>query len=173
VLFLVDPLQFKSVGRKILLKNNLDYDLAYVQDPVEVLTGLVEDYIYKEAGGMSRIPTAVVLTKTDLLEALRSDGEYIRDNSHMFTNFTHKGVLDIQAIENINGEVDEFIETVDPNFRNALKRRFRELGFFAVSALGAHPDVIRQRVSAFAPVRVDEPFLWILYKLGFLEGKKE
>jgi hypothetical protein len=173
VLFLVDPLQFKSVGRKILLKNHLDYDLGYVQDPVEVLTGLVEDYIYKEAGGMSRIPTAVVLTKTDLLEALRSDGEYIRDNSHMFTNFTHKGVLNINAIENINGEVDEFIEAVDPNFRNALKRRFRELGFFAVSSLGAHPDVIRQRVSAFAPVRVDEPFLWILYKLGFLEGIKE
>jgi GTPase SAR1 family protein len=172
ILFLVDPLQFKSVGRKILLKNNLDYDLAHAEDPIDVLSGLVEDYIYKQSNSVSQIPTVMVLTKTDLLEALRNDGEYIRDNSNIFKDYIHKGFLNLTEFENIDGEVDEFIEAVDPNFRNALKRRFARLGFFAVSALGAHPDVIRQRVAAFAPVRVDEPFLWILYKLGYIEGRK-
>lgn len=172
ILFLVDPLQFKSVGRKIMLKNNLDYDLGYAEDPVDVLSGLVEDYIYKQSNSVSQIPTAVVLTKTDLLEALKGDGEYIRDNGNMFKNFTQKGFFNLTEFENINGEVDEFIELVDPNFRNALKRRFGQLGFFAVSALGAHPDVIQQRVASFAPVRVDEPFLWLLYKLGYIEGRK-
>ncbi|MDR1663597.1 MAG: hypothetical protein LBR83_01565 [Clostridiales bacterium] len=172
VLFLVDPLQFKSVGRKIMLKNGLDYDNTFSEEPVDVLSSLVEDYIYKQSNGVSNIPTAVVLTKTDLLEALRHDGEYIRPNGNMFSHFIHKGFFDLSEFENINGEVDEFIEQIDPNFRNAMKRRFSQLGFFAVSALGAHPDVIRQRVSSFAPLRVDEPFLWLLYKLGYIEGRK-
>ncbi|MCL2204454.1 MAG: hypothetical protein FWB88_11020 [Defluviitaleaceae bacterium] len=170
VLFLVDPMQFRTIGKKIVLMNNLDYDPATTDEPVEVLTGLVENYIYKQASGISQIPTAVVLTKTDLLQPVQAEGEYIRADSHFFSNYTHKGYFDLDAFAQIHAEVDDFLNMVDPNFRNALKRRFAQLGFFAVSALGAHPDTIRQRVASFAPVRVDEPFLWLLYKLGYISG---
>jgi len=169
ILFLVDPLQFRSVGRKILLKNNLDYELRFSDEPTDVLSGLVEDYIYKQGGGVSDIPTAVVLTKTDLLEALQADGEYIHKDSHFFANYTHKGFFNMLEFYNIDGETDEFIGDVDPNFRNALKRRFSDLGFFAVSALGTQPD--GQRVASFTPIRVDEPFLWLLFRLGYIEGR--
>lgn len=168
ILFLVDPLQFKSIGRKIMIKNGMDYDTQFTDEPAEVLSGLVEDYIYKQGGGVSDIPTAVILTKTDLLEALQADGEYIRYDSHMFMNYTHKDYFDVLEFYNIDGETDEFIASIDPNFRNALKRRFYNLGFFAVSALGSKPD--GQRVASFAPMRVDEPLLWILYRLGYIEG---
>jgi len=168
VLFLVDPLQFKALGRKIQLKNDIS-DIRFVDEPAEVLSGLVEDYIYKQGGGVSDIPTAVLLTKTDLLETLKDDDEYIRNNSCFFTNYTHKAFFNLGEFDNINDEVSEFIASVDPNFRNALLRRFYNLGFFAVSALGSQPD--GQRIASFAPVRVDEPFLWILYKLGYIEGR--
>jgi len=168
ILFLVDPLQFRAIGRKIQLKNDMDYDLRFADEPTEVLSGLVEDYIYKQGGGVSDIPTAVVLTKTDLLEALQDDGDYVRKNGHIFTNYTHKGHFNLAEFYNVDGETDEFITAVDPNFRNALKRRFYNLGFFAVSALGSRPD--GRRVASFAPKRVDEPFLWILHQLGYIEG---
>jgi len=168
ILFLVDPLQFKSIGRKIQLKNNIS-EIRSADEPTEVLSGLVEDYIYKQGGGVSDIPTAVLLTKTDLLEALKDDGEYIRECSCFFTCYTHKGFFNLGEFDNINDEASEFIATVDPNFRNALLRRFYNLGFFAVSALGSQPE--GQRVASFAPVRVDEPFLWVLYKLGYIEGR--
>lgn len=172
LMFMVDPLQFQALGRKIQLKNQLDYELHGAEEPVDVLGGLVDNYISKEAGSVSMIPTAVVLTKTDLLEALKGDGEYISPSSHMFTNHIHRGFFDLAAFENINGEVDEFIGLVDPNFRNALRRRFGELGFFAVSALGSCPDAQTRRVASFSPVRVEEPFLWLLYKLGYIEGRQ-
>jgi len=171
ILFLVDPLQFRVIGRKIQLKNNLDYDLRFTDEPADVLSGLVEDYIYKQGGGISQIPTAVAITKTDLLERLKSDGDYIRPNSHFFTNYTHKGFFNLSEFYNIDGETDELIADVDPNFRNALKRRFSSLGFFAVSALGTQPE--GQRVASFTPMRVDEPFLWILYQLGYIEGYED
>ena len=173
ILFLVDPQQFRSVGRRIQLLNRMNYDISGLSEPTEVLSSLVESYIYKQANGISHIPTAVVLTKTDLLEPLSYEGEYIRPRSNIFTRFTHRGDFNLTESDIINYEIDEFIQRVDPNFRNALKRRFANLGLFGVSALGAHPDVIRQRVANFAPVRVDEPFLWILYKLGYLEGYYE
>jgi hypothetical protein len=170
VMFLVDPMQLRTLGKKIALLNQMDTDPSVTDEPVEVLSGLVENYIYKQASGISQIPTAVVLTKTDLLRPLQEAGEYVRKDSQFFSNFTHKGYLDLEAFTQIDSEVDEFLMHTDPNFRNALKRRFAQLGFFAVSALGANPDTIRQRVASFAPVRVDEPFLWLLYKLGYING---
>ena len=175
LMFIVDPLQFRTIGRKIQLSNNLDYDLSTAEEPVDVLGGLVDNYIHKESGGTCKIPTAVVLTKTDLLEALRpgtdgpQPGDYISANSHMFTNFTHRGFFDLRAFENVNGEVEEFLNIVDPNFKNAIKRRFSEMGFFAVSALGSQP--VDRRVASYSPTRVEEPFLWLLYKLGYIEGR--
>jgi GTPase SAR1 family protein len=165
ILFLVDPLQFRSVGKKIQLKNGLDYD-AYTDEPAEVLSGLVEDYIYKQGGGISDIPTAVVITKTDLLEALV--GEYLPKDTQIFDNFTHRTFFDLTQFYSINDEIEDFVADVDPNFCNALKRRFADLGFFAISALGTKPE--GQRVASFAPIRVDEPFLWILFRLGYIEG---
>ena len=170
LMFIVDPLQFRSLGRKIQLKNNIEYDLRSFEEPVDVLGGLVENYISMESNSISKIPTAVILTKTDLLEAL--DGEYISSNGHMFSNFTHRGYFDLSAFENIGGEVEEFIDRADPNFCNALKRRFGDSGFFAVSALGSCPDAKSRRVASFSPMRVEEPFLWLLYKMGYIEGRK-
>jgi len=172
ILFLVDPLQFRAVGKKIALRNNLNYAVGLFSDePADVLSGLVEDYIYKQGGGISEIPTAVVLTKTDLLEVLRDDGEYIDEASRIFTNYTHRTFFNLSEFWDINAETEEFVAEIDPNFRNALKRRFSDLGFFAVSALGTRPE--GQRVASFAPIRVDEPFLWILHRLGYIEGYED
>jgi hypothetical protein len=168
ILFLADPLQFTTIGKKLALLNRLDGEFEYFAEPTDVLTGLVEDYIYKQGGGVSDIPTAIVVTKTDLLESLADDGEYVLPTGHMFKNFTHRSFFNLTEFAKISGEVQDFIAEVDPNFRNALLRRFSRVGFFAVSALGTHP--VDGRVASFAPVRVDEPFLWVLYQLGYIEG---
>ena len=173
VMFMVDPQQFHAIGHKVQILSRLDYDAYAITEPSQVLGSLVENYIYKQPSGISHIPTAVVLTKTDLLEALSYEGDYIRPKSSVFSRYVHRGYFNLTVAEIINNDVDEFIQRVDPNFRNALKRRFANLGFFAVSALGTHPDMIHQRVAGFAPVRVDEPFLWLLYKLGYIDGYDE
>ena len=173
ILFLVDPQQFHSIGRKVQIISGLDYSLTAITEPTEVLGSLLENHIHKHHGGTSHIPTAVVLTKTDLLEALSYEGDYIRPKSSVFTRYIHRRYLNLTEAEIIHNDVDEFIQRVDPNFRIALKRRFANLGFFAVSALGTHPDVVRQRPASYSPMRVDEPFLWLLYKLGYIDGFDE
>ena len=170
VIFLVDPQQFRNISRKLQVLNKLNYEINYSSEPSEALTTLLENYIAKQPNGISQIPTAVVLTKSDLLEALSYESDYIHPRSNIFARYTHRGYLNMTQTDIVNYEVDEFIQRADPNFRNALKRRFGNLGLFAVSALGARPEQILQRAAQFSPMRVDEPFLWILYRLRCIEG---
>lgn len=167
VMFLVDPRQYRALAHKMQIPQS---HFDWFREPTEVLGALVEDYIFKQANGISHIPTAMVITKSDILEAISYDGEFIRPRSNVFDHFIHREHLNLTETDIINYEIDELLQRVDPNFRNALKRRFANLGFFGVSALGPHPDPNRQHNAFFTPTRVDEPFLWILYKLGYIEG---
>ncbi|HCJ57275.1 MAG TPA: hypothetical protein DHV55_07860, partial [Clostridiaceae bacterium] len=115
-------------------------------------------------------PTAVVLTKSDMLRILSED-EYIKENSNIFYNVNHKSTFNLTEFENINGEVKRFLEKVDRAFTDALEVHFKDRAFFAVSALGSNP-VDRRVQGIVSPVRVDEPFLWLLYKLGYIEGSR-
>jgi len=170
VIFTVDPQQFRAIGSRVNIANRPHYDMSATEEPTEVLNSLLENYIYKQATGVSNIPTAVVLTKSDMLEALSYESEFIRARSSIFNRFVHKNHLNLTEIDIVFYELDELIQRIDPNFRNALMRRFAHLGLFGVSALGAHPEMIRQRKAPFAPKRVDEPLLWILHKLGYVDG---
>ena len=45
------------------------------------------------------------------------------------------------------------------------------LDYFAISSLGQNPVEGRLQ-GVIQPMRVDEPFLWLLYKLGYIESEK-
>jgi hypothetical protein len=103
-----------------------------------------------------------------MLEVL-NDEEYITENSNIYRNYTHKDIFNLNEFENINGEVKRFIEKTDSAFKNAIDVYFSNVGYFAVSALGTNP-VDRRIEGVVSPVRVDEPFLWLLYKLNYIDG---
>jgi len=155
VIFLVDPLQFRSTQHRLQQLNRLEYDISALSEPTEMLGKLIEKFVPRQANGTSSIPVATVLTKSELLESLSYEGGYLRQSSRIFARFYHKGFYNLTESEIVNYEVDDFIQLVDPNFSNALKRRFERIGFFAVSAAGA---------------RLDEPLLWILHQLGIIDG---
>jgi GTPase SAR1 family protein len=175
ILFLVDPMQIRTIREKLIYQmgENPGKIVGEADEPREVIISLFGDFIAHQEDSKTSIPTAVVLTKSDLLHALKSeDGEYIRHNSNVFRNISHQEYLNLDECENINGEIRSFLEKVDIAFVNALDAYFKDTSFFAVSALGSNP--VDQQVSGIiSPIRVDEPFIWLLYKLGFIEGRQE
>lgn len=83
----------------------------------------------------------------------------------------HQQYLNTAEFENINGEVSRFIEKVDRPFKDALEVYFTNVAYFAVSALGSNP--VNQKVSGVVtPMRVDEPFIWLLHQLDYIEGRE-
>ncbi|MCQ1528571.1 TRAFAC clade GTPase domain-containing protein [Lutispora saccharofermentans] len=172
ILFLVDPLQIRTIRNKIDIKKGEDSGefASKYDEPREVIISLFENFIGHQEKGKTDIPTAVVLTKSDMLRILSED-EYIKENSNIFYNVNHKNTFNLTEFENIDGEVKRFLEKVDRAFTDALEVHFKDRAFFAVSALGSNP--IDRRVQGIvSPVRVDEPFLWLLYKLGYIEGSR-
>ncbi len=174
ILFLVDPLQLSTIRNKILLSSDEAGDFTSLyQESRDVVVTLGEHFIGSKADGRTSIPTAVVVTKSDMLEHLaQEDGEYIRSNSNIFQNYVHKGYFNLNEYENINGEVKQFIEQVDLAFLDAIEVHFRNVGYFAVSSLGQNP-VEGRLEGVIQPMRVDEPFLWLLYKLGYISSHEK
>lgn len=173
ILFLVDPMQIRAIREKLIYQMGQKPGeiVGQSEDPREVVISLFGDFIADQENSKTRIPTAIVLTKSDLLHALTDDdGDYIYPNSNIFRHVTHKGCLNLTEYENINGEIRRFLEKVDVPFVNAMDVYFKDTSYFAVSALGSNP-VDQQVRGIISPIRVDEPFIWLLYKLGFVEGR--
>ncbi|MGW9125892.1 TRAFAC clade GTPase domain-containing protein [Paenibacillus chitinolyticus] len=170
ILFLVDPLQIRSIRDKIQINvggEQGEFANRY-DEPREVVISLFENFIAHQSNSKTEIPTAIVLTKSDMLQYLKEeDSEYIQPNSNVFRNVVHQGYLDESEFENINGEIGRFIEKVDRPFKDAVDVYFSNTAYFAVSALGTNP-VNKQISGVINPTRVDEPFIWLLHKLGYI-----
>jgi hypothetical protein len=63
----------------------------------------------------------------------------------------------VLGLEQNDAEAEEFLHSTEPVFCNMLKRRFPRLGFFTLPEWGVSP----------VSERVEEPFLWLLYQLGY------
>lgn len=175
ILFLVDPLQLSTIRNKMLLSKVDDIGdfTSKYQESRDIVVTLAQHFIGREADGRTSIPTAIVVTKSDMLNLLaKEDEEYVRVNSNIFNNYIHKGEFNLNELENINGEVKHFIEKVDLAFLDAIEVYFDNVSYFAVSSLGQNP-VEGRLEEVIQPVRVDEPFLWLLYKLGYIAGSEK
>ena len=174
ILFLVDPLQLSTIRRKLILNqddNGGDFTSQY-QESRDVVVTLAEHFIGSQEDGKTSIPTAVVITKSDMLTSLaEEEGEYIKPNSNVFENYIHKGYFNLNEYENINGEVQRFLEKVDLAFKDAVEVHFKNVSYFAVSSLGQNP-VEGKLEKVIQPMRIDEPFLWLLYKLGYISSNE-
>lgn len=175
IIFLVDPLQMRTLRKKINLANREeqgDFTEKY-QEPKDIVVYLFENFISKQSREKTNIPTAVVVTKSDMLRNL-NDEEYISKNSNIFRNYEHGKFFNLNEFENIDGEVRKFLEKVDSPFKGAMDTYFGITGYFAVSSLGSNPKNLQIDTStSVSPLRVDEPFLWLLYHMNYLDGGRE
>ncbi|OAA87003.1 TRAFAC clade GTPase domain-containing protein [Clostridium ljungdahlii] len=174
IIFLVDPLQMRTLRKKLSIVNREKGDFTEkYQEPKDIIVYLFENFISKESKEKTHIPTAVVVTKSDMLKNLK-DEEYIGENSNIFKDYNHEGFFNLNEFENIDGEVRKFLLKADAPFKGAVDACFKTVGYFAVSSLGSNSNHLEiDRRSSINPIRVDEPFLWLLYKMNYLDGGRE
>ncbi|MGV8982503.1 TRAFAC clade GTPase domain-containing protein [Clostridium sp.] len=174
IIFLIDPLQMRTLRKKINLANKAKGDFTdKYQEPKEILVYLFENFISKQEKTITDIPTAVVVTKSDMLVNL-NDEEYISENSNAFRNCNHDGIFNLNEFENIDGEIRRFLTKVDTPFKGAMDAYFKNTGFFAVSSLGCNPEnCMINSDFIISPLRIEEPFLWLLYQMGYIKGGRE
>jgi hypothetical protein len=168
IIFLLDPLQIPRVRSQIASLNTLPP--ANMKASPEYIVSRLRDLFERErklrASQPVRTPIAFTLSKVDRLFPMLEPG------SEFHHPGTHNVYLDLDDIQSVHTEISNYLATwISPNFETMIDSSFARYNYFGVSSLGEQPDE-SNHLEAVTPLRVEDPFLWLLYQLGYIKGKK-
>lgn len=184
IICLLDPLQLDSVrqelepriGKKALPQKNTDTETVLTN-----VRSLIQ-HGFKSQGrsfGNSKIPIplALAFSKIDVLKTDDPNASPVlfdKTSSPIFQPTRHNGVFSQEQFKNIHDYLDTWLHEVDTSqsiIQPCLE--FEKVGFFACSALGHNPQETQTLKQDPAPLRVEDPFLWILRQKGLIKGERK
>jgi hypothetical protein len=165
IVFLLDPLQIDAIRQRLpessLPDRDPEVDPTYI---VQRLRELFERQFNLPATKKIRTPVAFVLSKADMLMPI------IDPSSALKMTGEHFGKLNLADSQSVHTEVWNYLQNwMGANFSNLVDTHFANYRYAAVSSLGRAPE--NGKLETISPLRVEDPFLWILYQLGLIKGK--
>ena len=168
IIFLLDPLQISAV------RDQLPHDtvLPHVHtEPAEIVTRVInlirEDRQMPEKD-LIDIPVALAFSKIDAILPI------IRPDSRLNSASVHSDSFDIKDFELIHSEMRSHLESwIGPEFDTIVRHNFQTYGYFGLSALGAAPTGDGRLTEVVSPRRIEDPFLWLLWKKKLIKGRRE
>jgi hypothetical protein len=167
IIFLLDPLQILRIRSRLKVANMPSIDHKASPDHiVGNLCDLFEREHRLPVNQKVKVPIAFTLSKIDTLDPILRPGSALRCHGD------HPGYLDLDDVQSVSTEVANYMASwINPNFCNIITGKFASYSYFGVSSLGEQPDP-QNHLSAVSSRRVEDPFLWLLYKLDLIKGKK-
>lgn len=168
LVFVIDPWQVRQVRDRLADPAIQPAVVNEMSSPERLLDRLIGTFeregIVKE-GAKIQIPLALVVTKIDTLTPLLDPSSILMNAS------THRHSLNLKEIETVSEEVKGWLgRWLTPGFLKKVEQRFTSYSYFGVSALGEQRDPGGQ-LEVLDALRVEEPFLWLLYLKGFMNGQ--
>ena len=170
IILLLDPLQIGKVRDELEGKGcPLPYEHT---EPAEILSRVVnafEQYGNVKVGRKIKVPVAVAFTKSDALL------EYglLDPSGAVYGLPPHEGAFDAYYGGRIHEEAHGALLSWDSTVENLLSAKFENYSYHCVSALGAVQSGGTGAVTANPqPHRVEDPFLWLLSRLGFVKSTR-
>ena len=169
IIMLLDPLQLPML-RKELEGKGMYLPTANTDsgDILDRTIQLIKGQKNLSATDIIDIPLAAAFTKMDVLMDQLPASSYFRNQS------PHRliGAFDVDYFNTINDEMKAYVDKWNGGGFVQKANAFKESAFFGLSALGCNPDDLNGTVPIVAPMRVEDPFLWLLYKNKFILGTK-
>ena len=150
--------------------------------PVDDILSKLEGVSKSQKGKIA----AVVLSKSDeIAERIEyghgTIGDAFQRNDVIFSPIRDApvGGFDKKSYGYVRGGMCYLLHELDKNrvLRNRINNifGFENVSYFAVSSLGHDAEVrdngsTKKTAGTIAPRRIEEPFLWVLYKLGLIQG---
>jgi hypothetical protein len=169
VIFLLDPLQFDSVRQRLQPIYDKDPNLILPPpDPgaepyaiLRRLRGLYEQFGFKPNAKLKK-PIAFALSKIDALFPIIDPGSGLRHTGEHFEK------LNVADLESIHTQVNAYLHHWEgPQFDNFVSTHFQNYRYFGVSAFGKSPKP-DNTIDGVAPIRVEDPLLWIAKEFGLI-----
>jgi len=124
--------------------------------------------------GRIPIPIAVCINKSDsVAKVMETYKQTIERRPE------HDGYFDLPTCDAASNAIEEHLieELKQGSLVQKVRAHFVDHMFFATSTLGSGPDDLRgrddqERYAHWAPLGVEDPFLWILWKLGRIPARE-
>ncbi len=182
LLFLFDPAADAGFRQHYADAGNGEYrDAHHVLDQGQVITNAIATVLGQSAKRQATYtrPVVVMLSKADTLAEVF--GEVLTREPFML-NERHEHILDLRYLLAVSYAVREMIKRYSPVVFNAIEAKASDVLYIPVSALGHSPiqvatnedgsPVMGPDPARLRPSWVDVPLLYVLYKAGYLEGRK-
>ncbi|QSS99707.1 hypothetical protein IMZ31_16830 [Pontibacillus sp. ALD_SL1] len=171
VICLLDPTQLESV-REEIQENKLNVTLPQdnpngdVNDILSRTTNMIRNMLNIKVSKKISIPMALSFSKIDAIQPLLDPSSQLNQKGQ----HTETNGFDLVDFENVNREMEGLVqEWTKGNIPNLLKHNYKEFAYFGLSALG-HDPRNGPGFSELNPYRVEDPFLWLLYKNQIIKG---
>lgn len=178
IVMIIDPGQFSGL---FMLNDAVEDDEVY--SPKKVAEAMYTAFgSSQNASGKSNVPVAAAISKSDLLKGI------IQDNSNIFHNVDYDEYAGYGFPLNAGRDIHTEIEMMLNNKKsmqgvmlvNALRMCFPVHSFFSFSALNCATSTIVENGQKYSiidvdpqTVRVEEPILWLLYKMGIIPSVRK
>lgn len=167
IIFLLDPLQLEHVRDMLPPETPLPEQNTEIEDLLSRTANLIRKANNIKIDKLIDIPVAVAFSKIDAVESLVDPSSCINYPS----KHVGKGCFDISDFEDMNGTMESLVRSWGgENFANQLSANFKDYGYFGVTALGCNPE--SSKITKLRPHRIEDPFLWLLYKQKLIKAEK-
>lgn len=170
IIFLLDPLLIPGA-----LPESIQYRKQFARDTfllpentVVYLRQLYEASQRLQSIEKIPLPIAFTLSKFDLLFP------YLEPGSQLKRYALPSKTVDLEHLQSISTEITALLSSwFGPAFCQGIRRDISQHAFFGASSLGDAP-LPHQTLSCISPLRVEDPFLWLLCQTNVLKlSKKE
>ncbi len=166
LILLLDPLQLPVVRDALKDRAPLPKRNTENEDILERTARLIRRAKKIKSKQLIDIPIAVAFSKFDAVDSLLSPESNLRYPSK------HQAVFDIGDFESVNSEMEALVaEWSRGELIRQLKTHFKHYAYFGLTALGCNPHG-DQHISAVRPVRVADPFLWLMWRNKLIPSKE-
>lgn len=167
IVILLDPLQLDHVRDLLKGKVELPAQNAEITDIVNRTAKLIRLAKGIKLHQQIDIPVAVAFSKCDAIKSL------LPADSCLNYPGKHQGYFDLNDFEAVNSEMEALLITWKGDFLvRQLQAGFKQYAFFGLSALGCNPHGAQKSLPYVRPMRVTDPFLWLLWKRGVICARK-
>jgi len=179
IICLIDPLQLPRIRNEVVSAGRMREDDLPEIDKEELgsQTGTILNRITNilkaqlRTGQKNKVPLAVAFSKID---ALRYGGDITQGvYNTLMEESRHRSGFHEAQFNNIDATIHSWLQRVDAS-ANILNQcnGFEKTGFFGFSALGQNPGMQGVLTHALRPIRVEDPFLWLLHQNNFIKTIK-
>lgn len=160
ILLLIPPQQFSA--------NQDSEGVFYDNQPTAVLDTIYNTFQYRK--NIQDVPLAVCISQGDRV-AQAILGAKLTDISYLENKPNSVGRFNADEYNKIHEKIMEFLSRSQPALCTQLENQYDNYNYFLVSALGTGvSDEDHTPVGPTVPLRIMEPFTWLLTKFKFLEA---